>query len=353
MSDLRSDVALLYRRAGFGASTTELDAAVARGYEATVATLVAGLAGPDPAGDAVPLPELPPPTPKGDPAARKAARQANRAPMAQLQTWWLTRMAKTSTPLREKLVLLWSSHFATSIVKVADAGYMYRQNNLFRRSGAGRFETLAAGISRDPAMMIWLDLRTDVAGKPNENFAREFMELFTLGVGNYTQTDVTQAARAFTGWGFDPMTGDFRLRVRKHDNGTKVFLGEHGNFDGDDIVRIVCARPESARFIAAKLFSHLACPVKTTDPIVDDLVGAYGTGQDLTALVQAILLHPQFRSTATRAGLVKQPIEYVVGAAKALGIDPGAKIAKSGRSLLPTAAAMLAQVPFAPPNVGG
>jgi uncharacterized protein (DUF1800 family) len=364
----RSNIAHLYRRAGFGALPDELDHAVAAGYGATVDSLLAGLTAPDPSGDAVTLPDLtdiprlPAATSSTDASARAAAlRQRNLAVNQQyldLQRWWLDRMIVTATPLREKLTLLWHAHFATAFSKVRDASLMHQQNQLLRTMGAGNFETLTQALAKDPAMMIWLDTETDVAGDPNENFARELMELFTLGIGNYTETDVQQGARAFTGWSLTPGTFQFVLRPRRHDNGTKTFLGQTGNFDGTDIVRIVTHQPASAQWITASLWSHLAYPVMPTDPIVAPLATAYAEALDVTSLLRSIFLHPEFTSATAKQGLVKQPIEYVVGLARTFGLNADLQpltttTRPTGRSPLSTILTLLAQEPFDPPNVGG
>ncbi len=323
MTDARSDLAHLYRRAGFGARPDELDAAVAGGYEATVESLLAGLSGPDAAGDGVALPALTMPAAavrRTDPTAAKQRRQDENREEAALQAWWLDRMISTATPLREKLTLLWSGHFATGFDKVRNAALMHLQNQLFRTLGGGSFQALTTAVAKDPAMQLWLDTATDVAAHPNENFARELMELFTLGVGNYTETDVQEAARCFTGWSFNRTTGVFVLRPRVHDNGQKTVLGQTGDLDGDDLVRIVTNAPASHRFVVARLWSHLAYPVGPTDPVVGQLTPGYGRDLDITNLLRAIFLHPAFRSAAARSGLVKQPIEYAVGVARAFGL---------------------------------
>jgi len=338
-----ADIAHLYRRAGFGAGPAELAAGVARGYEATVELLLAGVGGPDPAGDAVPLPPLaPPPAGGGD----RQSRAEQRRQLLAVQQWWLERMIVTSTPLREKLTLLWHGHFATAFTKVRNAGFMQHQNQLLRSLGGGSFETLVQALARDPAMLIWLDARSDVAAHPNENFARELMELFTLGLGNYSEDDVRAAARCFTGWGFDPASGTFVERARRHDAGVKSLLGRSGDFDGDDVISIVTHQPASARWVTARLWSHLAYPVSPGDPLLDGLATAYAADVDLTRLLRAILLHPEFRGPTARAGLVKQPVEYVVGAARAFGLHTG------DVDLRPALTA-LNQVLFDPPSVGG
>lgn len=370
----RSDIAHLYRRAGFGARPDELDQAVRRGYQATVESLLAGLHGPDRRGDQVPVPSFTSPSAVGgaasaDPAARMAANRRRQAVQDQqyraLQQWWLDRMIVTDTPLREKLTLLWHGHFATGFLKVRNAGFMYRQNQLMRTLGGGSFETLTQALARDPAMMLWLDTGTDVVGHPNENFARELMELFTLGIGPYTEHDVQEAARAFTGWAFVPATGDYLMRPGRHDNGTKSFLGQTGNLDGTDVVRIVTHHPASTRFVVAKLWSQLAYPVTPGDPVVSQLAAGYATDLDVSSLLRAIFLHPRFTSATAKQGLVKQPIEYVVGMARSFGLDAGLQAtgsalgpeaggSKGGQALsLATALTGLAQEPFNPPNVGG
>jgi uncharacterized protein (DUF1800 family) len=366
----RSNIAHLYRRAGFGALPDELDQATSAGYPATVESLLAGLTAPDPAGDAVPVPDLTAPAaaaagatasaPLTKQAANRQRLMAENQQYLDLQRWWLDRMIATSTPLREKLTLLWHGHFATAFSKVHRANLMYDQNQLFRTSGAGNFETLTQALAKDPAMMIWLDTQTDIASDPNENFARELMELFTLGLGNYTEDDVMAGARAFTGWGLTPGTYQFVLRPRRHDSGTKTFLGQTGNFDGTDIVHIVTHQPASALWVTSKLWSHLAYPVAPTDPIVAPLAAAYAQDLDVTSLLRAILMHPEFTSTTAKQGLVKQPVEWVVGAARALGLNADLQSSSSagsttraGRSPLAGALTLLAQEPFNPPNVGG
>ncbi|MDQ1391685.1 MAG: hypothetical protein QOF30_662 [Acidimicrobiaceae bacterium] len=378
----RANIAHLLRRAGFGAHPDEVDQATRAGYRATVESLLAGLRAPDPAGDAVRLPDLtaarvtlgPLPT---DPAARQAYQRQRRAlenrQYVALQRWWLDRMIVTSTPLREKLTLLWHGHFATAFQKVRVAGLMYRQNQLFRTLGGASFEALTQAVAKDAAMMLWLDTESNVAGHPNENFARELMELFTLGIGNYSEADVQEAARAFTGWTLSLGNGEFVLNARRHDSGVKTVLGQTGNLDGTDVVTLITRSPASSRFVVAKLWSHLAYPVSTTDPIVGPLAAAYAQDLNITSLLRAILLHPGFTSPTARQGLVKQPIEWVVGLARAFGVDadvkptgaaagaagaagsagPATGAAATPRTALSSVLTLLAQEPFNPPSVGG
>ena len=369
----RSDIALLYRRAGFGIRPAELDTYTGAGYDAVVEGLLAGLgSAPDPTGDQVAVPTFAPyqrPTStKGTPAAlaeTKARGRTQAMELAALQRWWMDRMIVTSTPLREKLTLFWHGHFATGAAKVGDPKLMYLQNQLFRTAGAGGFEALTQAVAKDGAMMIWLDTATDKKAHPNENFSREMMELFTLGIGNYSQADVTAAARAFTGWTYDRMTYRYVFRPGQHDDGVKTYLGQTGDFNGENIVSIAVHQPASARFVLAKLWSHFAYPVTPADPVVSDLLGAYGSSLDITSALRGIFLHPAFRSATARTGLVKQPIEYLASAARTLGLNshlerlgptsaPAPALAPgAGKLSLPVLATALAQAPFNPPNVGG
>ncbi len=352
--ETRSRIAHLYRRAGFGARPEELDAAVAAGYEATVDKLV-DLSVADGAWATMPAPTFTPPpviAQPADEAARRAAQQAeqraNREEGRKLNQWWLDRMVLSTTPLRERLTLFWHDHFATSIQKVKEPELMYRQNEIFRTAGAGNFEALAQAVARDPAMLVWLDANENKKGKPNENFARELFELFILGIGNYTEADVQEGARAFTGWQYQRRTGAFSVLPAQHDSAAKTIFGQTGNFGGEDVVRMAVAQPASAPYITSKLWSGFARPAGASDPVVRQLAAGFAKDLDVGKLVRAILLHPEFVAPASRTGLVKQPIEYVVGTLRALNL----RAAAAGNNL-PQTLEGLGQQPFAPPSVGG
>ncbi|MHB8671354.1 MAG: DUF1800 domain-containing protein [Acidimicrobiales bacterium] len=350
----RSRIAHLYRRAGFGATPAQLDDATAKGYEATVDGLL-DLNRPDPRADSVTPPSFTDPTADplvqggrvpADPAARKALQQRAHDEGRELVMWWLDRMVAAERPLAEKLTLIWHGHFATSIEKVRAASFMYRQNELFRSLGAGSFEALTQAVAKDPAMLVWLDSSSNVARSPNENFARELMELFTLGIGNYTEDDVKAAARCFTGWKLNRRTGTYSFAPAQHDHGQKTVLGHTGDLNGEDVITLLTRHPVSARFVVARLWSHFARPVATDDPVVADLAQAYAGDLDVAKLLRAMFLHPEFTSPAVRTGLVRTPIEWLVGALRALGLwatDPA----------LDAGLRQLGQVPFQPPNVGG
>ncbi|HEY8729125.1 MAG TPA: DUF1800 domain-containing protein, partial [Acidothermaceae bacterium] len=256
---------------------------------------------------------------------------------------WLDRMVLASNPFPEKLTFFWHGHFATAIQKVRSAALMLRQNELFRSAGLGAFDALDLAVAKDPAMMLWLDTAQDIASHPNENFARENMELFTLGYGNYTEADVREAARCYTGWRYDRSTDAFVEMPRLHDNGSKTVLGQTGTFDGDDVVKILTHSDASHRWICTRVWSRFA-KTTTADPAIDSLLATYADGLDVRALMTATFMSPGF--LVTKGQLVKQPIEYVVGALRAL------KLRVDGPKYL-AVLKNLGQLPFDPPNVGG
>ncbi len=269
---------------------------------------------------------------------------------ADLERWWYLRMIYTARPLEEKLTLFWHGLLTSAISKVGRPQPMLVQNNFFRANALGRFPAILKGVSRDPAMMIWLDTASNRKGHANENYARELMELFALGIGNYTEQDVREGARAFTGWG---LTGNRQLGTlqysfnpRQHDDGSKTFLGETGNFNGDDIVDIIVKQPASARFITRKLFSFFVYP-HPPDDVLQPFVDVYlKSGYSIKAVVQALLTSDVFYSPPAYRALVKSPAEYVAGMARVLGV-------KTDGTGLPAVAAMMGQEIFNPPNVAG
>src|ERR1700733_12301770 len=226
-------VAHLYRRLGFGALPGELRTATAAGYGATVSALVAGLTTPDSGADAIAAPTFSSPIPEAefksmDLASRRDLSRQLHQEFDDLTAWWLGRMLATSNPLNEKLTFLLHNHFPTAISKVRYPVYMYGQNELFRAQGKGDFTTLTQAVAQDPAMLIWLDANSNKASNPNENFARELMERFTMGIGSYTQADVRAASYCFTGWRLDPRTGAFAIAARQHSTTPQDFLGVNG-----------------------------------------------------------------------------------------------------------------------------
>lgn len=344
-SSTSSTLAHLFRRAGFGVTPAEIEAAEKLGFEATVDKLVAGLTEVDAAGSALGVPHLTPLAQANIPGFS----YDDYTEFVALSTWWIDRMIVSDTSLREKLVLLLHEQFPTSYQKVGYADLMYRQNQLFRTLGAGSFDALTQAVAQDPAMLIWLDTGTDQKAHANENFARELMERFTMGVGNYTEDDVREAARAFTGWTLDYTTGDFFFNVYDHDGSEKRFLGKAGRWQGQDIIGIATHTTASAKWVVARFWSWLAYPVTTKDPVVAELARDYKKDLNVKNLLEAILRHPHFVSARARTGLVKQPIEYLVGTLRLLGL----RTAAFSEGTLVWLLASLGQQPFVPLNVGG
>ncbi len=339
----RAELAHLFRRAGFGAWSAELDAAQRAGYTATVDALLR------PAAAAAPPPDLGPeprrPGKQGDPAAKQQYRTARRAQQQAITAWWLHRMAGAEHPFPEKLTLFWHGHWATSIRKVNSARLMLAQNETLRTHAAGDFRVLARAMVRDPALLVWLDGPRNRKTLPNENLARELMELFTLGIGHYTEDDVREAARALTGWRVNKASGSAALRPAQHDDRPKTVLCTTADLDDQSLVDLLVAQAASARFVVTRLWRRFVAPADPPADAMARLLQAYGPHRDVRALARAILLDPVFRSTEIRNALVKQPIEYVVGVLRALRVDPAPDVSTALRDL--------GQVPFAPPTVGG
>jgi uncharacterized protein (DUF1800 family) len=228
--------------------------------------------------------------------------------------WWFDRMASTPNPIAEKMTLFWHGHFTSSLTK-ADFQNMWNQLELFRTMGTGNFADLFQAVAISPAMLQWLDGATNVAGAPNENFARESMELFTIGVNQYTQADVTAAARAWTGHGISSDTHSYTFTANKHDNGQKTFLGITKNWNGPDIINELCLGSKmatTARFIANKLWTYFAY-ANPESTILDALTNTFVTSNlNIKSLLSAIFQRPEFYSDAARNGHVRSPAEYIV-----------------------------------------
>lgn len=244
---------------------------------------------------------------------------------------WYLRMLTTTKPLLEKVALFWHNHFATSASKVTNSYSMMEQIDTFRRHGLGSFRTLIGEVSQDPAMLFWLDNNLNVKGKANENFAREVMELFTLGIGNYTESDVQEAARAFTGWGYGfglRTAGDRAPRRRerfvfdrsKHDTGDKKIFGKQGQFDGDDVLDMLCANPQTARYIAQKAWRFFGGE-KAPSAALERATKAFAeSGLDLSILFRTIMLDPEFYGETTYKAQIKNPVDFTIPMGRQLGI---------------------------------
>lgn len=281
---------------------------------------------------------------------RQIQQQQNRLQverLTELRGWWLNRMAKGPRPFQEKMVLFWHGHFATSFVKVRNAYYLWRQNELFRRLATGNWLELLTFVGQDPAMLIWLDQAQSRKEHPNENFARELMELFALGEGHYTEKDVTEGARALTGWSLDQLTEKFLYRPFFHDNGVKTFLGRTGSLTGNDVMEQIVAQPQAARFITAKLWNYFAGQPPAI-ALNDALAAAFReSGNNFKPLLRVMFHSEEFYDAAVIRNAVKSPVQWLIGSVRMLECDlPPTPICEA-------VLRSLGQDLFAPPNVKG
>jgi uncharacterized protein (DUF1800 family) len=260
--------------------------------------------------------------------------------------WWADRMLNTQRPLEEKMALFWHGHFATSEDKVRDARKMLLQNETLRRLATANFRDLMIAVAQDPAMLCYLDAGVNVKGAPNENFAREIMEMFTMGVGHYSETDIREGARAFTGWNADDLT--FVVHPEQHDATPKTFLGRTGNFDGIEIIDVILAQPPTAEFIAGKLYRYFARD--DLDPALQTRLGTVlrEAHYELKPLLRTIFLARDFYSPASVGTHIKSPIELVVSSYRKLGAT-----AIPGIPDLNETTEALGQALFWPPTVAG
>ncbi|MEQ1776116.1 MAG: DUF1800 domain-containing protein [Burkholderiales bacterium] len=264
-----------------------------------------------------------------------------------MRGWWLQEMVTTPSPLTEKMVLFWHNHFVSSQQKVRQPQYLYRQNLLLREHALGNFSVFLHAIARDPAMVIYLDNASNRKGQPNENFAREVMELFTLGEGNYGERDIKEAARAFTGWSIDGEKGEFLFRRFAHDDGVKTVLGRSGNFDGDAVLDILLAQPQTAEFIVRKLWREFISPEPDAAEVRRIADVFRESRYEIRAVLRALLTSDAFYAPQYRATLVKSPVDLVVGTLRQFQFTTG------DVQPFALAVAQLGQNLFAPPNVKG
>jgi len=307
-------MAHLFRRAGFGATRDELDAALAKGYEATLEELLHPEAAPDF---------------EWDIAYRYYPEMKELRVFECNQGKWLYRMITTKRPLEEKIALFWHAIFATGQAKVDHSPAMHTQIEMLRTYGLGDFRTLLIELSKDPAMIKWLDNNENTKTIHNENYGRELLELFSMGIGNYTEDDVKNCAKAFTGWtvqktvpGAYPYGRNdwkFEFRADDHDYGEKTFLGETGNFDGADVVDIIVRHPATAQYVARRLFLYFVSDYPDQEAI-DELARVYMQSQyDIRSVLRALFMSDAFRSPQAYYHKVKSPAEHVVGTIRLVG----------------------------------
>ena len=278
---------------------------------------------------------------------RKAFQREQFEKGVELRGWWLTEMLTTPSPLTEKMVLFWHNHFTSSLQKVKSPPLMYRQNLLLRRHALGYFGDMLHEVSKDPAMVVYLDNASNRKGRPNENFAREVMELFTLGEGNYGEQDIKEAARAFTGWSIDPDSGEFVFRRQAHDEDVKTVLGRSGNFDGDAVLDILLAQPRTAEFIVSKLWREFVSPNPNPAEVRRIARMFRDNRYNIKVALRALLVSDAFYAPQNRAALIKSPIDLIVGTLRQFRYTTG--------EVTPFlfVSRQLGQDLFAPPNVKG
>jgi uncharacterized protein (DUF1800 family) len=288
--------------------------------------------------------------PRGDNVSeevRRAYRQLQIRQDFELRGWWLQEMLATPSPLTERMTLFWHNHFVSSQQKVRVARFMYTQNTLLRAHALGNFGTLLHAVAKDPAMLIYLDTAQSRKAQPNENFAREVMELFTLGEGRYGEQDIKEAARAFTGWSIDRETGQYLFRPGAHDYGVKTVLGTSGRFDGDAVLDVLLARPETSEFVTAKLWREFVSPEPDAREVRRIAKIFREQNLDVKVALRALLLADAFWTAENRGALVKSPVELVVGTLRQLELAPAAA------APFAIAATGMGQVLLSPPNVKG
>jgi uncharacterized protein (DUF1800 family) len=365
------EAAHLLNRAGFGGRPEEIRAFHALGREKAVDHMLSAVDGPDD----FPLPEWATPermiadmrmrvqqrretmqatqnlSPEEAEKVRREAFQKfqreNREHSVETQGWWFRRIVRTKAPLREKMTLFWHDHFATSIQKVKQPMLMLQQNELFRKHALGNFHQLTRDMVMDPAMMMYLDLQQSEKGRPNENFAREVMELFTLGEGNYSENDIREAARAFTGYRIDRLTGKAEHNRKRWDSTEKTIFGKRGNFDGRGVVDVIFEQPAVAGFLVRKLWEYFVYE-NPSQAAVDELAVAFRkSGFQIAPVLRGIFLSREFYSETAIRAQIKSPVQFLVQMIKQLQIER----VPDGFPIL--AQQQLGQTLFLPPNVAG
>lgn len=275
------------------------------------------------------------------------AQQENRRHALEAQGWWFRRITGSRSPLREKMTLFWHDHFATSVQKVRQPVLMVQQNELFRRHAFGSFRELTQAILMDPAMMLYLDTQNSKKGKPNENFAREVMELFTLGEGNYSEEDIREAARAFTGYQINRRNGRVLHNRRQWDATPKTIFGKTGPFDGRDVINLIFEKPGAAVFMARKIWEFFVYDNPSAAALGDLADTLRKADYQIEPLLREIFLSKEFYAEASIRSQIKSPIQFIAGLLRQLEI----KNPPNGFPI--TAQQQLGQVLFMPPNVAG
>ena len=363
----RQEVALmahLLRRASFGATRSEVERRLEDGYEATVESLL------NPASEYA-LPD--------DLIRRYHVDQSDLRNGNAAGAHWVYRMATTPNPLEEKMALLWHRVFATAATKLIQARMVVNQVDMFRKCGMGNFRDLLVNLSRDPGMLMWLDNQDNHKDSINENYGREILELFSMGVGNYTEDDIKECARAFTGWSvvnpdymsikmrnntarpYGYIAWQFNYDEDDHDHGDKRFLGEIGDFNGEDVVDIICKQEATPRFIARHLYHFFVAdeaPVPQwpyedpRDPDAIDLMtqAYFDSGYEISAMLRAMFNADFFKDESVRFARIKSPAEMVVGTLRLAG---GLELPSMETYAAAAVCSQMGQALYAPPSVEG
>ena len=349
-------MAHLLRRAGFGATRNELEDYLALGYDGAVEALL----NPSDAGN---MPD--------DLIRRYHVEQSELRDLAGSAAYWMYRMISTSCPLEEKTALFWHGLFATGYAKLNQARSLLNQVDMFRRSGMGSFENLLVDLSKDPAMIVWLDNNENHDEAINENYGRELLELFSMGIGNYTEEDIKECSRAFTGWTlgnaeymairaakdsiwpYGRIAWHFDYREQDHDDGEKTFLGETGRFNGEDIIAIIAKQESTAQFVATRLFQFFAADEITEfgEKAIQEMITTYfSSGYQIKDMLRTLFHSDYFKSEEARFARVKGPVEMVVGAIRMAGNyqNPALGIEKVSNTML-----YMGQGLLQPPTVEG
>ncbi len=340
----------LWNRAGFGANSATLERALALGPEAQVAELLrveGWLEEPFYArkradGDLGKYMR----TLSAEERDKRMdeLRQDDNGQADDFLAWWVGRMLAGDEPLRERMALFWHGHFTSSMEVVKSSYEMIQQNQLFRRHALGSFRELLHGVARDPAMLVYLDNASSKKSHPNENFARELLELYTLGEGNYREEDVREVARAFTGWG--QVNGRFHFDEKRHDDGTKRVLGVAGRLDGDDVLEILLRQAACARHLAGALLAHFEGLEPEPERLERYAAELRGSGYRIDSFLRRLFLDPEFYSERVCSRRISSPLDYLVGSARRLGMAPDPQVLLKGAKLL-------GQELFFPPSVRG
>ena len=280
---------------------------------------------------------------KGDMLAKKQFLQQQRQQEKDLNLAWMNRMSSTDAQLREKMLLFWHNHFAC---RSFNAGYAQQLNNIQRSYALGNFRNLLLEVSKSPAMLQFLNNQQNHKGHPNENFARELMELFTIGRGNYREEDIKESARAFTGWGFDK-EGMFKLRPFLHDDGEKTFLGKTGNLTGEDIINRLLEQKQTAYFISNKLYKYLVNEIPDTAHVNAMADVFYRSDYEIKPLLEYIFTADWFYDEKNMGNMIKSPVDFLVG------LNRQFYITYQRPEVLLEFQRALGQVLFYPPNVAG